>query len=96
MRVFALVLLLACTRGQAARTADMSIVVKDTLTAVESVTRRAESVGGYVTASRVWHDGSRLRATLTIRVPSGELTSTVAAVRRVATRIEGETLPLAR
>lgn len=74
----------------------MSIVVNDTVAAVESVTRRAESVGGYVTATRVWRDGPRLRATLTIRVPSRELTSTVAAVRRVATRIDGETITLAR
>lgn len=95
MRVL-LVLLFALTRAQPVRTADMSIVVSDAVSAVEAVTRRAESVGGYVTVSRVWRDGSRMRATLIIRMPPRELTSTVAAVRRIATRVEGETITLAR
>jgi glycine cleavage system regulatory protein len=91
-----LVLLLTLTHARPVRTADMSIVVDDTVAAVESVTQRAESAGGYVTSTRVWRDGTRTRATLVIRVPSRELTSTVAAVRRLATRIEGETITLAR
>ena len=91
-----LVLLLTCTRAQPARTADVSIVVRDTVAAIESVTQRAESVGGYVTATRVWREGVTVHASLTIRVPSRELTSTVAAVRRIATRVEGETITLRR
>lgn len=85
-----------CTHSQPTRTADVSIVVPDTVTAIESVTQRAESVGGYVTATRVWRDGDRLRATLVIRMPPRELMSTVADVRRLATRVEGETVTLKR
>jgi glycine cleavage system regulatory protein len=88
-------LFLACAREESpasVRTADVSIVVDDTVAALEAVTRRAESIGGYVMASHVWRDGETLRATLTIRVPSRQLTSTVAVVRRLATRVEGETI----
>lgn len=74
------------------RTANVSILVRDTSTAVDAVTKQAEAVGGYVADSRIWREGELLRATLTIRVPQEKLTSTLASIRNVAKRVENETI----
>lgn len=78
--------------AQPHRTATVRIVVDDTASSLENVTRAAEEMGGYVTQSRVWREGETLRATVTIRVPSQELTSTMNAIRRTAKEVESETI----
>lgn len=74
------------------RTATMSIVVTDTPTAVEQLIATAEQTGGRVTAAHVWRENGRVRATLTVRVPSPALTETLSAVRKVASSVEEETI----
>jgi predicted small lipoprotein YifL len=74
------------------RTATMSIVVTDTPTALEQLIATAEQSGGRVTAARVWREDGRMRATLTVRVPSQRLTETLSAVRKLASEVEGETI----
>ncbi|MDQ3281961.1 MAG: DUF4349 domain-containing protein [Acidobacteriota bacterium] len=74
------------------RKADMHIVVGDTNVAVERATRAVESVGGYVAGSNVWREGELLRAELTLRVPADKLTSTIAAIRGLAKRVNTETV----
>ena len=82
----------AATATRIVRTAEIRIVVPDTSRAVEAVTGRIESAGGYVSSSSIWREGDSLRARLTLHVPADELTSTLAAIRRVAKRVEGETI----
>lgn len=74
------------------RTANVKILVNDTAKAVDAVTQAAEAAGGYVSGSRIWRDGELLRATLTLRVPGEKLTSTLAAIRGLAKRVENETI----
>ncbi|HVE73360.1 MAG TPA: DUF4349 domain-containing protein [Thermoanaerobaculia bacterium] len=74
------------------RTADMRILVEDTGKAVDAVTKMIEARGGMVATSNVWRDGDQLRATLTLRVPSNQLTAALASVRGLARRVERETV----
>jgi len=83
-----------CTprRSAGVRSADLHIVVADTSKSVEAVAKSVEAAGGYVADSRMWRDGNRLRARLTLRVPGDKLTSTLAAIRRQAKRVDNETI----
>ena len=74
------------------RTANVKIIVADTTKTVDAITQSAEAAGGYVSGSHIWRDGELLRATLTLRVPSEKLTSTLAAIRGLAKRVENETI----
>ena len=74
------------------RTANVKILVDDTAKTVDAVTQAVESVGGYVAGSHIWREGELLRATLTLRVPSDKLTSTLASIRGLAKRVENETI----
>jgi len=74
------------------RTASVKIIVEDTAKAVDAVTKSVESQGGYVSGSHIWRDGELLRATLTLRVPSAKLTTTLASIRGFAKRVENETI----
>jgi SpoVK/Ycf46/Vps4 family AAA+-type ATPase len=74
------------------RTAEVSLVVGDTASSVDTLTALAAANGGYITASRLWRDGQLLRATLTIRVPAPHLDAMLAAIRKAARRVESETV----
>jgi len=74
------------------RTAEMRIVVADTTKAVDAVTKSVEAMGGFVSGSNIWREGELLRATLKLRVPSDKLTSTLASIRALATRVDHETI----
>jgi hypothetical protein len=82
----------ASSQPMIVRTATVKIIVGDTSKTVDAVTRSAEAIGGYVSNSHIWRDGELLRATLTLRVPSDKLTSTLAAIRGLAKRVENETI----
>ena len=74
------------------RSANLSMIVSDTSAAIEKITLAAEGAGGYVSDSRVWRDGELLRGTMSLRVPSSQLTATLAAIRKFAVRIQSESL----
>ena len=74
------------------RTAEMRIVVADTTKAVDAVTKSVEAMGGFVSGSNIWREGELLRATLKLRVPADKLTSTLASIRTLATRVDNETI----
>jgi hypothetical protein len=74
------------------RTAEMQILVTDTAKAIAAVTKSVEASGGYVSNSNVWHQGEGLRANLTLRVPAAQLTPALASIRRIARRVERETV----
>jgi Domain of unknown function (DUF4349) len=74
------------------RTADVRIIVKDTATAVNAISQNVEAGGGFVSDSSIWREGELLRARLTLRVPSAQLTSTLASIRKTAKRVENESI----
>jgi Domain of unknown function (DUF4349) len=74
------------------RTAEMRIIVSDTTTAVDAVTKSVEGMGGFVSGSNIWREGELLRATLKLRVPANKLTSTLVAIRKLASRVDHETI----
>lgn len=74
------------------RRAALRIVVADTGKAVNDVTASVEAFDGYVSDSEVWREGELLRARLTLRVPSKSLSPALAAIRKVARRVENETM----
>ena len=72
------------------RTATISMVVGDTLQIVDRISAAVEANGGYVNDSKIWRDGEQTRATLSLRVPAPQLTQTLAAVRKLAVRVQSE------
>jgi hypothetical protein len=74
------------------RTAEVSLIVGDTGATVETLAQLAAANGGYVTDSKLWRDGEVMRATLTVRVPAPKLEAALAAIRKVAARVESETV----
>lgn len=74
------------------RTANVSVIVRETTNSVEKITAAAESVGGYVSDSKIWRDGELLRATISLRVPADKLTSTLAVIRSLAIRVQSESI----
>jgi hypothetical protein len=74
------------------RSADVRITVADTSKTVAAVTKSVEAAGGYVSASQIWREGELLRARVTLRVPAGRLTESLAAIRELAKRVDNETI----
>lgn len=74
------------------RTAQMSLVVTDAASVASKLSALATSAGGYVTESKQWREGEQLRASMTLRVPPQRLDETLAAARKLATRVESENL----
>ena len=74
------------------RNATMRIVVADTGKAVNDVTASVNALNGYVSDSEVWREGELLRARLTLRVPSRSLNVALAEIRKVASRVDNETM----
>jgi PKD repeat protein len=54
------------------KTGKMSLVVEDIVTTMDRIIELTASYQGYVVSSNSWHEGERLRGTITIRIPSGD------------------------
>jgi len=67
--------------------ADLRIAVLDPQSAMESVIRMAENAGGFVVQSNLYQtyteNGSLPRATLTVRVPAGQLDSIMESIKNL-------------
>jgi len=74
------------------RTAEMSLIVSDTSAAIDRITAAASAANGYVADSKLWRDSELLRGTLTLRVPASNLDPTLAAIRKIGTRVQSETM----
>ncbi|HSP17478.1 MAG TPA: DUF4349 domain-containing protein [Thermoanaerobaculia bacterium] len=74
------------------RTANVSMIVDDTAGSIDRMTAAAESVGGYVSDTKVWRDGEQLRGTITMRIPADRLSAALAVIRKLAVRIQSESL----
>jgi hypothetical protein len=74
------------------RTAEMRIVVGDTMKTVDAVTKAVEAMGGYVSGSNIWREGELMRATLKLRIPADKLTASLTSIRGLAKRVDNETI----
>jgi hypothetical protein len=74
------------------RNAQMTLIVADAAPVAGKLSALAVSAGGYVAESKQWRENEQLRATLTLRVPAQRLDDTLAAARKLATRVESENL----
>jgi glycine cleavage system regulatory protein len=74
------------------RTATVSMVVGDTTAVIDQITAAVEANGGYINDSKVWREGELTRATLSLRVPAPRLRATLAAVRKLAIRVQNESI----
>ena len=74
------------------RNAEMMLIVTDAASAASRLSAIASSAGGYVADSKQWRESDQLRATLTLRVPAQRLDETLAAARKLAARVENESI----
>jgi hypothetical protein len=82
----------ADTERMIVRTADLSLVVTDTESALQSVSSLVTGLGGYVADSKAWRQGEQLRATVKLRLPAGQLDSALASIKKLAVRVERENI----
>jgi glycine cleavage system regulatory protein len=87
---FLFLFLLACSHERPR--AAMNVVVKDTPGTIATLTLAAESVGGYVSETKVWREGESTNAVMTLRVPADKIASTVALVRAMSERVQAESM----
>jgi hypothetical protein len=72
-------------------TAALSLEADDTVTAVREIRRAVERVDGFVAAADLHRtEDDQVAGTLTLRVPSGQLDTTLDALRRIGDRVEDE------
>ena len=74
------------------RNANISVVVDDASDVLRSLTASVESNGGYIAETRQWKEREQIRASATLRVPSAQLSPTLAKIRELAIRIESESI----
>ncbi len=70
--------------------AQISMEVKDTTDSLNAVGRIAEDHGGFVVSNSFRYEGERKVATVTIRVPALAYQTTLAELRRLAIKVQGE------
>lgn len=73
------------------RTANLSIVVKDTNEAVAQIQAILAEIDGYVVNLQLWRDQEQLRGTITVRVPAETLDDTLTRFKGLAVKVERET-----
>jgi len=72
--------------------ANLTLIVKDTVQAVEDARKIVQEAGGYIKESNSYRDEGQLRATMTVRVPSEKLTDTLEKLKMIAVSVEREGL----
>jgi hypothetical protein len=72
------------------RTADLSLVVKDTEGYVAQVKDIVGGLGGYVVTVNLWRDQEQLRGSITVRVPAESLDDALVKFKGLAVKVERE------
>ncbi|MDD4924790.1 MAG: DUF4349 domain-containing protein [Dehalococcoidales bacterium] len=72
------------------RTGNMTLVVSDIPSTLDSIAKLAEDSKGYVISSNKWKSDGRLVGTISIRVPTGEFDNAMAALRSMADEVTSE------
>jgi hypothetical protein len=74
------------------RTDDLSLIVTDAQTALDSINSLAGSLGGYIAGSNTWRENEQLRSRVTVRLPADKLDTALADIKKLAVRVEKENL----
>jgi hypothetical protein len=82
----------ALTPRMIIRNAALSLVVRDASDAIVKATRIAEAKRGYVAETRQWRESNQTRASAVLRVPAETLLPAMEQLRRLAIRVESESL----
>jgi len=72
------------------RTANISLVVKNTESSVAQIKEIVGGLGGYVVDLRLWRDDEQLRGTITVRVPAETLDEALVRFKGLAVKVESE------
>ncbi|MBC7232190.1 MAG: DUF4349 domain-containing protein [Chloroflexi bacterium] len=72
------------------RTAELSLVVKDTEESVAQIKGIVSTLGGYVVNVRLWRDQDQLRGSITVRVPAEALDEALSRFKGIAVKVERE------
>lgn len=73
-------------------TANLSIVVKDAMAALDNVKDIAINLGGYISQSNSWYQGEVVRVQVTMRVPAKSLDTALDRIKALATKVEQENI----
>jgi len=82
----------SATEQMIIRTANLSVVVKETEEAVESITGLLKSYQGYVTESHTWYSGEDVYANMVLRVPAGSLDAFLEDLRTHVVKVEDSSI----
>ncbi|MGC9359893.1 MAG: DUF4349 domain-containing protein [Anaerolineae bacterium] len=74
------------------RTANLSVVVKETEDAVDGITNLLDSYEGYVTQSHTWYSGEDVYANMVLRVPAGSLDAFLEDLRTYVVKVEDSSI----
>lgn len=74
------------------RNATMSLVVADAVDVLRKASALVESRGGYVAEERQWKERDQVRVSATLRVPAQQLAPALDAIRRLAVRVDSESI----
>ena len=92
--LIAIVLLFGCAHERIP-SASMNVTVRDTPATITTLSAVAQSVGGYVSETRVWREGGRTKAVVTMRLPADKVSPMVAIVRAISESVEAERMTTA-
>jgi len=74
------------------RTAQLSLVVKDTAASMDAVTTIAKELGGYVASASAWRQGEQLWGHMSVRVPANQFDTAMARFKELAVQVEKENI----
>lgn len=72
------------------RTGNMSLVVKDVLSARDKIAQISDGLGGYVVSSSISGAEENIRGTISVRVPDTKFEPALAQFRALAVRVKSE------
>jgi len=82
----------SATQQMIIRTANLSVVVKETEDAVDGITNLLDSYEGYVTQSHTWYSGEDVYANMVLRVPAGSLDAFLEDLRTYVVKVEDSSI----
>ncbi|MCX7669316.1 MAG: DUF4349 domain-containing protein [Anaerolineae bacterium] len=80
------------TERMIVRTAELSLVVTEAEPVMQRVTDLVTAAGGYIAGSQTWRENNQVRGRLTARIPAERLNDTLAAIKKLAVRVERENI----
>lgn len=73
-----------------AKRADLTVVVPDTMAALDAIRQVVEGMGGYVVDSNAYRTDDQIQARITVRVPAESLNDALSQIKRMAVRVDRE------